>query len=265
MTTSVTARARDLPQTRIGTHRAHRRECRPGRRRRRPHRRGVEGPDRLHRWAVLDMLAHLAGAAECAVRPVAMARHWGYAGWRAARRPVEFVDHMCASQIRSRKDLSTAELEVDLRRWASQAPEKGAGRPRLVRGIPVPAVAGLPRGARVSNFVDVISIRDVWMHRIDIARAIGRPRRPITVAEPEAVRQVVRDLDIEWTSPAIDLVLTGPGGGAWRVGDGEPIAEITEDAGALMRLLSGRSDECELRFEGSATGSQLLRAARVLF
>jgi len=112
---------------------------------------------------------------------------------------------------------------------------------------------------------DVISIRDVWMHRIDIACAIGRPRRPITVAEPEAVRQVVRDLDIEWTSPAIDLVLTGPGGGAWRVGDGEPIAEITEDAEALMRLLSGRSDECELRFEGSATGSQLLRAARVLF
>lgn len=32
-----------------------------------------------------------------------------------------------------------------------------------------------------------------------------------------------------------------------------------------MRLLSGRSDECELRFEGSATGSLLLRAARVLF
>lgn len=80
------------------------------------------------------------------------------------------------------QDLSTAELEADLRGWASQAPQKGAGRPRLVRGIPVPAVAGLPRGARVSNFVDVISIPNVWMHRIDIARAIGRPRRPITVA-----------------------------------------------------------------------------------
>ena len=47
--------------------------------------------------------------------------------------------------------------------------------------------------------------------------------------------------------------------------DGLRSALMTEDAVALMRLLSGRSDECELSVEGSPVAAERLRAARVVF
>ena len=49
------------------------------------------------------------------------------------------------------------------------------------------------------------------------------------------------------------------------MGDGEPVGHVTEDAVALMRLLSGRSDECALTTEGDPATAGALCAARVLF
>ena len=87
----------------------------------------------------------------------------------------------------------------------------------------------------------------------------------LAVIAAEVVAQVVRDLDLEWSGPAFALVLTGRGGGRWVVGEGSPEAVVTEDAVALMRLLSGRSDECVLATEGNAAAADRLRAARVVF
>ena len=215
-------------------------------------------------WTVRHMVAHLAGSAECGARTSALVRHYGYAFVRSARAPQTFVDHMCVSQIAAREGLSGPELAADLRRWAADTPGRAESTPALVRRIPLPAVAGGPPGARMSWFLDVISTRDVWMHRVDLARALG-VERDVTVAEAEAVRQVVRDLDTAWDGPSLDLVLTGPGGGQFRLGDGDPVATVTEDAVALMRLLSGRSDECDLATEGDPAAAAALRAARVLF
>lgn len=86
-----------------------------------------------------------------------------------------------------------------------------------------------------------------------------------TQAEPEIVRQVIADLDAEWGGPAVDLTLTGVGGGTWRLGDGAPVARVTEDAVAFMRLLSGRSDECALTTDGAPAAAEVLRRARVVF
>lgn len=215
-------------------------------------------------WSVRHMVAHLAGSAECGTRKVALARHYGYAFWKSRKDPQTFVDHLCASQIAAREGMSGQELVADLRRWAADAPARLESTPALVRSIPVPAAAGGPAGRRMSWFLDVINTRDVWMHRVDLARALGRERE-VTIAEGEAVRQVVRDLDTDWTGPALALTLTGPGGGTWRVGEGEPVAHVTEDAVDLMRLLSGRSDECALATEGDPAAADALRAARVLF
>jgi uncharacterized protein (TIGR03083 family) len=215
-------------------------------------------------WTVRDMVAHLAGAAESSVSKSALVRQYGYAGRRSAKEPTTFVDHLCAVQIAARSRMSDIEVAADLRRWAQDAPEKVSTWPGFVRRLRLPASAGMPRGATLGYFLDVITTRDVWMHRVDLSRALGTSRE-VTIAESEAVAQVVRDLDAGWAGPAVDLTLTGDGGGTWRVGPGEPVAHVTEDAVAYLRLLSGRSDECALRTEGDSAAADMLRAARLVF
>jgi uncharacterized protein (TIGR03083 family) len=215
-------------------------------------------------WTVRDMVAHLAGAAECSASKAGMARHYTYAWRTSVGTSATFVDQLCVSQIRSRTDLDDALVARDLRRWAEEAPAKVEGWPRLLRGLRLPTWTGLARGATLGYFLDVITIRDVWMHRVDLSRALGT-RRKVTDAETETVSQVIRDLDAEWAGPAVDLTLTSSGGGTWRVGPGDPVAHVTEDAVAYLRLLSGRSDECGLRCEGDPRAADALRAARVAF
>ena len=99
---------------------------------------------------------------------------------------------------------------------------------------------------------------------VDLHRATG-VELPTSTGEAEVIAQVVRDLDLEWRGPAFVLELTGRGAGSWAVGEGEPVATVSEDAVALMRLLSGRSDECVLATEGDAAAADRLRAARVVF
>jgi hypothetical protein len=114
--------------------------------------------------------------------------------------------------------------------------------------------------------IDVIYARDVWMHRIDIARATGCPM-PVSDAEPAIVAQVVRDLSRAWVGPPFALTLTGRVEGTWRVGDGTGDAgEATVDTIALCRLLSGRSDETRVSYDGPDPGLvDRLRRTRVLF
>ena len=110
----------------------------------------------------------------------------------------------------------------------------------------------------------MIYVRDVWLHRVDLHRATG-VSMPASDAEGEVVAQVIRDLDLEWAGPALALRLTGRGAGRWTLGEGEPVAEVAEDSVALMRLLSGRSDECSLSTAGDPVATDRLRAARVVF
>lgn len=215
-------------------------------------------------WRVRDMVAHLAGAAEEACRLPVMLRHQAAALNGVRRRDGSMVDLLCAVQIRDRAGLSDLDLAADLRRWAAGAPAGRRRQPRLLRRTPLPAFVGLRPGARVAYALDVIYVRDVWLHRVDLQRATG-VEMPLSPAEGEVVAQVVRDLDLDWTGPAFVLELTGRAPGRWLVGEGEPVAVVVEDAVCLMRLLSGRSDECVLVAEGDAALADRLRAARVAF
>ena len=215
-------------------------------------------------WRVREMVAHLAGAAEEACRTTVLVRH-ALGALRGVRRgDGELVDLLCAAQIADRAGMSAPQLASDLRRWAAGAPGGRRRQPGLLRRTPVPGFAGLRAGARLSYLLDVVYLRDVWLHRVDLHRATG-VEMPTTTAEADVVAQVVRDLDLEWSGPAFSLELTGRGGGRWTVGDGEPVATVTEDAVALMRLLSGRSDECPLAGDGDPAAAARLRTARVVF
>lgn len=215
-------------------------------------------------WRVRDMVAHVAGAAEEACRLRVMLRHQAVALNGVRRRTGAMVDLLCAAQIADRAGMSDADLAANLRRWAAGAPDGRRRQPSVLRRITLPAFAGLRPGARLSHLLDVVYVRDVWLHRVDLQRATG-VAMPVSVAEPEVVAQVVRDLDLEWAGPAFVLELTGRGSGRWTVGKGDPVAHVTDDAVALMRLLSGRSDECAPTVEGDPAAADRLRAARVVF
>lgn len=215
-------------------------------------------------WRVRDLVAHVAGAAEEACRLPVMLRHQGVALNGVRRGAGAMVDLLCEIQIADRAGLSDTELAADLRRWAAGAPDGRRRQPRLLRRVALPAFAGLRPGARLAYLLDVVYPRDVWLHRVDLHRATG-VEMPASTGEGEVVAQVVRDLDLEWTGPALVLELTGRASGHWQVGEGEPVATTTEDAVALMRLLSGRSDECQLVTTGDPGAADRLRTARVVF
>ena len=215
-------------------------------------------------WTVRHMVAHLAGAAQGCARPSVALRHNVKATVGALRGPLTPVDYLCASQIADRAALSDGEVGRDLQQWAALAPGGIAATPGFVLRQRLPRFAGLRPGATLRYLFDTIYTRDVWLHRVDLARATGRPRA-VSAADTEVVAQVIRDLDLEWDGPAVDLTLTGPGGGSWTIGEGAPVVHVREDGVAFMRLLSGRSDECRLDAEGDPAAVAALRRARVVF
>ncbi len=122
-------------------------------------------------------------------------------------------------------------------------------RPGALRRITISSgVPGMPRFS-IGHLVDIIYNRDLWMHRLDLARAT---RQPFTVGghDRQVVEQVVRDLALGWPAAPIALELTGRAGGAWLIGSGEPAAFVRADAVTFMRSLAGRDNDREFELIG---------------
>src|SRR6266516_3483631 len=69
---------------------------------------------------------------------------------------------------------------------------------------------------RLGYVLDVLGLRDLWMHRVDLARATGRPLA-LGAHDRVVVAQVIADLGWAWAGPAVLLELTGPAGGRWAL------------------------------------------------
>ena len=87
--------------------------------------------------------------------------------------------------------------------------------------------------------IDVIYLRDVWMHRVDTARATGAE----LVLTPDHDGRIVADVVAEWArrhGQPFTLELTGPAGGAFTAGGGGEPTVI--DAVEFCCLLAGRGE-----------------------
>jgi hypothetical protein len=111
---------------------------------------------------------------------------------------------------------------------------------------------------------DVLVARDTWMHRVDLSDATGA-EFALDTHDREIVNQVVLDLALAWTGPAVELNLHGPAGSSHLLGTGTPAATLHADAIAFARHLSGRPPRGRLEMDGDPEAQMALTEARVLF
>lgn len=195
-------------------------------------------------WTVADVVGHMIGAARGHASLLEMMRQLSY----GARHKTEFdgndLDATNDLQIREHADLVPVERLAALREVAPKAVAGRMRTPGLVRRVKVPlasggsTAAGMPDKLQLGNLFDAILTRDVWLHRIDIARAVGRQ----VDVDSDADRRIVADVVVEWAERhgrPFQLTLTGPAGGRFRQGSGGDVIEL--DAVEFCRVLSGRA------------------------
>lgn len=198
-------------------------------------------------WNVRELAAHVAGA--CA----------GFASWAEFKRQyiqnpymaqaAVKVDGVNRRQIEDRAGASPAALVAELRQVGPKAIRTRQGLPWLLRVLPVPF--GPPLGtAPIGYLTDLIYIRDMWIHRLDLCRASGRDMVLAPAHDGRIVALVMRDLGrllaAEITASKIRLELTGPAGGIFDFGRGpDPVTTIRMDALDFNWLASGRMTPAE--------------------
>lgn len=185
-------------------------------------------------WTVRDVMAHVAGAmAGTSLREGSRQRR--AAGQRSRSSGHTFLDEMNQLQIEERGDVGEHALVQELHERVAPAVTARQRVPALLRRVPLPTSGGR---LTLGELLDVILTRDVWMHRVDVCRAVGRPLLLTAAHDGRVVADVVREWSDRHAKP-FTLRLTGTAGGTFvRAGEG-PALEL--DAVDFCRTLSGRS------------------------
>lgn len=186
-------------------------------------------------WDVRAVVAHLAGAAASTASPREFLRQARLG--RRLRPGAPAVDGINAVQVQERGGRPVPALLTDLDASVERGLAARRRLPALLRAVRLPF--GPPLGVRsLGDLMDRIHTRDAWLHRIDIARATGRPA--VLTADHDG--RLVADVVEEWARAhgrPVTLHLTGPAGGTYVVGGGGEALEL--DAVELCRVLSGRA------------------------
>lgn len=192
-------------------------------------------------WDVRAMYQHVLGACESGASMRENVHQLRHA--RSYRRhhggPLEAA--LSAVQVRERADCTPAQIIV---RLTLVAPKTVRGRrrtPSFVRNHAKLAVDGpVHEKWKMGYLIDTIYLRDLWMHRVDLSRAL---QLPLTLRAGHDGR-IVEDVVAEWArrhgQPFV-LELTGVAGGRFVHGSEQPGAEhLTIDAVDFCRTLAGR-------------------------
>ena len=148
---------------------------------------------------------------------------------------------LSAVQVSDRAGLSPVQVT---QRLEAVAPKTVRGRTRtlvlLRRHASLTVDGPVCEKWTLGYLIDTIYLRDLWMHRIDAARAAGQP--PQLTADHDG--RIVADITAEWArrhgQPFL-LDLTGPAGGSYARDPASPAAErLSLDAVEFCRTLAGR-------------------------
>jgi len=123
-------------------------------------------------------------------------------------------------------------------------------------------LAAAPAGRDLDYLFRVLLPRSAWLSRAGIAQAAGCA--PVLGPHAaEVIRQVVRDLGDCWGGPAVAIEVTGPAGGRWLAGDGEPVAVLRAGPLALARHLTGPPPDETVAASGDAPVAAALLGMRI--
>jgi uncharacterized protein (TIGR03083 family) len=197
-------------------------------------------PTDCTRWDVRALVLHLIGSAD------AQARFREFVHQLVAGRKLfkeiggdHWVDGLNEVQIRDRASLPNDSLAAEWQRMSAKALKARTRMPAPVRALPLLPL-GPPVGRKPLGYLfDIGFTRDVWAHRIDVTRAIGREME--LTAEHDG--RIVADILAEWAKlhgEPFTLRLTGPAGGTYTSGTGGHVQEF--DALEFIRILAGRAD-----------------------
>ncbi len=187
-------------------------------------------------WDVRALAAHVLGGGEAfaSVRELA---HQMRAATAGQKQGGVFIDVMTALQVDERSALTRDEL---LARLDAVGPKAGRFRRRFPfrRMSMKEEVGGQPETWRMAYLLDRVLNRDIWMHRVDLARATDRPMELTADHDGRIVADAVADWADRHGRP-FTLHLEGAAGGEFRQGeDGEDLAL---DAVEFCRILSERA------------------------
>lgn len=196
----------------------------------------TECPD----WDVRRMYLHVLGACESGasyrelVHQMNAARRYQ----RAHGGPQEAA--LSATQVAERLDLTPDDLVARMTSVAPRVVRTRTRMPSLMRRAKLAVDGPVVEKWSLGYLIDVIYLRDAWMHRIDVCRAIGRD----LALDQDHDGRIVADVVAEWGrrhGQPFSLVLTGPAGGTFRSASGSGGPEMTADAVEFCRILAGRA------------------------
>lgn len=200
-------------------------------------------PTECDPWTVRDMVAHLVGAAQGHASTVTFLRQYAWAVRHKKQFDGSEMDALSQHEIDLQAGRSGPGLVDDLTALAPRAVAGRARRARLLGWVPVTMAPtgswyeGMPTKVSMAELSAVVLTRDVWMHRLDIARALGRT----PVLDPLVDGRVIADLVIDWADRhgrPLTLTLTGPAGGTFQLDRGGAALQL--DALDFARHLAGR-------------------------
>ena len=142
-------------------------------------------------------------------------------------------------QVAERENLSPAELLDRLERTAPKTIKGRRRTPRLVRRIKIDIDAPVVEKWQLGYLIDIIYLRDTWMHRIDTVRATGADL--VSTADHDG--RIVAEVVAEWArrhGQPFTLELTGEAGGNFTAGEGGD--HTTMDAVEFCSVLAGRGE-----------------------
>ncbi len=191
-------------------------------------------------WDVRAMAGHCVGMARMMTGLRETARQTVISARAARRSGKPQVDELTALQVREQAHMPDESIAAQMRQTGRAAVAGRSRMPAALRALSISQDGGAGKEKwRLGFLTDTILTRDPWMHRGDISRATGREL--LLTADHDGM--IVADVVAEWSirhGQPFELVLTGPAGGRWQVGEGGPRLEL--DAVEFCRALSGRGE-----------------------